>query len=246
MPHRKQGLDSWAIILFLNISEIQHFFEEARKAWIKKIKVIQENLPNSAFELIDRYKLTSDFLETLIAKYDIRNWSTDNHPEYREIWRYRPPTQKIIKQEKSFSTYHPQLLLMSFYGKCSKALEQNEPLAQDELIPFWNDLQNIAQSLHFKSNSTYNVISPEAAICAGSGVLLKLHRAWLRQEPEKEEWCVAQIVSTILSLDTYEHSDYPESPVSLSSEGFCATVLPSLWVECPDVAIFRECMIRLT
>jgi hypothetical protein len=70
LPHRRHGLHEWACHLFLNMPQMRPFFDQIRLQWIARLQAIEEG---------DGFK---DYLENLIAQYDIKNYEVQNHPEH--------------------------------------------------------------------------------------------------------------------------------------------------------------------
>jgi energy-coupling factor transporter ATP-binding protein EcfA2 len=246
LPHREQGLDLWARILFLNEPEFRAFFDEVRSSWIAKLKTVQELSEPTNFleELKTRYEITKEFLEKLITEYDIGNYSLENHSNHGEVWRFNPPEKLIARQEEFALANGDKQVLLFFPIKCEQIIDKGQPLPDNALPEFWDTLQNISKLVPpTDPDSTHNRI--EDAICGGVTVLLKLHRNWLRQNPDKDEWCITQIVKTIFNPPQPRECDQPDSLISLNWEAFCASIIPVLWAESPDSPILRECVIRL-
>ena len=70
LPHRRHGLHEWARHLFLNAPHMRLFFEQARLQWIARLQAVEES---------NQFK---DYLEKLIAQYDIKNYEVQSHSEH--------------------------------------------------------------------------------------------------------------------------------------------------------------------
>ena len=246
LSHRQQGLDQWALLFFLNEPEFRFFFDEVRSNWIAKLQTVQYlNEPTNFCEkLRTKYEVSKDFLERLIAEYDISNYSLENYPNHGEVWRFNPTENLIARREEYFKANNTKQLLLFFPAQCADILDKEQPLPEDALPNFWNTLQKISKlEPPTDPDSTHNTI--EDAVCGGATVLLKLHRDWLRQNPDKEEWCITQIVKTIFDPPQPREFDLPNSLISWNWEAFCASIIPALWAESPDLSILRQCVIRL-
>ncbi len=246
LPHREQGLDLWARILFLNEPEFRSFFDEVRQNWIANLQTVQDlNEPtNFLEELQTRHEVRKEFLEKLIAEYDIGNYSLENHPNHRKVWRFNPPEKLIARQEEYAKANGDKQVLLFFPLQCKQILDKGQPLPDNALPEFWDAVQNISKLVPpTDPDSTHNRIKD--AICGGATVLLKLHRNWLRQNPDKEEWCITQIAKIIFNPPQTRECDRPDSLISWNWEVFCASIIPVLWAESPDLPGLRQCIIRL-
>ncbi|MBV6626989.1 MAG: hypothetical protein KI793_29310 [Rivularia sp. (in: Bacteria)] len=249
LSHRKNGLDEWGQRLFLNDPDMRDFFEEVRSNWVIQLQFFQEeeDVKNPLETLLSFYKLNKDSLEKLIAQYDIKNYSRKNHSEYGDVWVFNPPDNLVAKREKYLNEQneqHEKQVLLLFPVQCLKILDKSQVLSLNELEILWNQLQEISNFTPPESfQDAVNRI--EDCICGGAAVLLKLHRDWLREYPEREQWCVLQIRKTICNPPQHKGYDSAESLVSWSWEAFCAQVIPIIWAEYPDKPDVRECVALL-
>jgi hypothetical protein len=172
LPHRRQEINGLSQFLFLNFPQTRPFFGEARSHW-------QSRLNES-----NRRDALSDYLEKLIARFDISNWKTQNHPEHGEIWAFEPPPMLRMKSE----------------------------------------------------------VNVEDAVCGGVAVLLQFHRDWLKQYPERKEWCVKQLINIIQNPPEAGTFESETDAIDWRWDSFCAQIIPLLWAEDPDSPIFRECV----
>jgi hypothetical protein len=114
LSHRKYGLHEWAQLVFLNDLNIRDFFEEVRSNWVIQLQSFQEekDVKNPLETLLSRYQLNKDFLERLIAQYDLKNYSTENHSEYGDVWVFNPPDNLLTKREKYLNQMASSFVLL--------------------------------------------------------------------------------------------------------------------------------------
>jgi hypothetical protein len=133
LPHRRHGLHEWAHRLFLNASQMQPFFERARLQWMERLQVIQES---NGFK---------DYLEKLIAQYDIKKYKLQSHPEHGEVWEFTPPEALRLKSETFYKDTEEKQLLLHYPISCRQMLDAGQSLPHDSLEQFWELLQRISR-----------------------------------------------------------------------------------------------------
>lgn len=246
LSHRKKGLHEWGHLFFFNDPNMRDFFEKARSNWVIQLQFFQEeeDIKSPLEMLLSRYQLNKDSLERLIAQYDIKNYGIQNHSEYGEVWVFNPPDNLVVKREKYLHEQREKQVLLLFPVQCLTILNKCQVLTLKELENLWSQLQEIS---HFTPLENPNDIvnSIEDCLCGGAAVLLKLHRDWLKRHPEREEWCVSQIIKTVYNPPQSSRYSSAESPVSWSWEAFCAQGIPTIWAEDPDEPTVRGCVARL-
>ncbi len=250
MPHRKLELNTDALSLFLHDENIRAFIENAREQWQTRF---QNSTPDDP--LYDR-------LAKLIREFDVNNWQQEEHPEFETLWRFQPPEEFLEQLEKERPQFLDQQLLLYFPFQCRQRLSENQPLSADELEDFWNSLQRIEQfsddelenfSQQLQENREFGkVADPDVgkryvrdALCAGATVLIHLHREWLREHPEKEEWCIQTLAETILSPPSPSPLDNDVSINDMNWDNFCAYAVSILWAEEPQSELWRQLIVRL-
>ena len=251
MPHRKQELSEVALHVFLNDEIIRKFIENAREQWQTRLQ--QSKLDDPLY----------DRLTKLSREFDIENWERGEHPEYGKFWRFQAPKDFLEQLVKERPQFLKQQTLFLFPSQCRQRLSENKALEEDELEEFWESLQrlerftdeeleNFSRQLHDRRESGLELDDPDAGIrqlrnslCAGVTVLIHLHREWLREHPEKEEWCVRTLVDTILSPPSPSPLDNEVSVFDMNWDNFCAYAIPILWVEEPESELWRRLIVRL-
>jgi hypothetical protein len=232
LPHRQTGLDQWGVWLFLNEPQMRPFFEQTRVRWIEQLESEQSN---------GQFK---DFLERIIPQYDIANYGFQKHDNDGDIWVYEAPEEIRRKNEEVRKSIEETQLLHMFLIYCRQILDGGQPLPQERIEQFWDQLQRISTFISHADEGSRDV-NVEDAVCGGAAVLLQFHRDWLKQSPDREAWCVAQLLKTIQNPRIDESPYVDIAFVTHKWDQFCAQVLPLLWVEDPDSPELRHCMAML-
>jgi hypothetical protein len=231
LPHRMRGLHELAHWLFWNVPQMRPFFEQVRSNWSKQLTAVQEG---------DKLK---DYLEQLVAIYDIRNYNIRKHPKHGDVLVFEPPEELRAKSEKIPNDSEKQLLLPNFPLHCRQILNEGKPLPHESLEEFWDHLQRVSEStLPVDAEPGVDV---KDAVCGGAAVLLQFHCDWLEQHPERREWCVEQILKTIHDPPKARRYDSEVNIYDGYWDSFCAQAIPLLWAEEPDSPILRECVALL-
>jgi hypothetical protein len=229
LPHRKKGLHDWAQDIFLNIQQMRPFFGNACLSWQNRLEVLHEG---------DELR---DYLEQLVAHYNIKNFRVQEHPEFGDIWIFQPPWGLRRKNEKIIKESEKRMLLLFFPLQCRQILNKSQPLAHDNLLQFWTVLQRISEFTP-REDVESEINNVEDAICGGIAVLVELHRDWLKQNPEKEKWCIDALLKTIQNPPEPRGFDSEVDIADWRWDSFCAQSIPLLWVENPDSPVLRECV----
>jgi hypothetical protein len=230
LPHRVNGIHNCADHLFLNEPSMRDFFEEIRTTWI--VKLNQESQESKRY------------LEKLIVDYDIENYTEMNDSEQGNALVFTPPSSVLARNVKLSQEIVERSNLTFFPFKCLQILDKGQVLSSNHLEQFWNVLQQIS-NVTLPESSDEVISRNEDALCGGAAVLLKLHRDWLKQNPEKEEWCFQEIIKTIFNPPIPVYYDAANSINSLGWEAFCAQLIPMIWSENPSEPIIRACIARL-
>lgn len=232
LTHRMRGLHELAQWLFWNVPQMRPFFEQARSNWSKQLTAVQEG---------DKLK---DYLEQLVAIYDIRNYNIRKHPEHGDVLVFEPPEELRAKSEKIPNDSEKQLLLLNFSRHCRQILNEGKPLPHESLEEFWDRLQRVSEST-LPVDAEPGVVDVKDAVCGGAAVLLQFHCDWLEQHPERREWCVGQLLKTIHDPPKAKRYDSGVDIYDGYWDSFCAQAIPLLWAEEPDLPILRECVALL-
>ena len=232
LPHREQGLHDLAPLLFVAISQMRPFFEQARSDWAARLATLQEGHP------------LKDYLETLVALYDIKNYRIEKHPEHGDVLVFEVPEELRARKQRTLRQLEERMLLLRFPMHCRQLLNAGQPLPQEDLGGLWNAIMRIAE-IKPPNDAEPGVISVDDGLCGGAAVLLRLHRDWLRQHPEREDQCVKLLTNRIHNPPSKRGLYIAEDNTDRRWDCFCAELLPVLWAEDPDLPVLRECVALL-
>jgi hypothetical protein len=228
LPHRKHGIHEWSKYFFLNIPEMRSFFEEVRLTWLKRLQV------NSEADSIKWY------LEELVNKYNIENYIIQNYPSQGDFWVFKPPKELDEKEISLREASERRLLRLSFPIRCRTILNEGQPLPAEQLDQFWRNIQYIADFSPIKD--AFGLYNTEHSICGGIAVLIQLHWDWLQQYPEREEWCLNQLIKIIHNPPEASELSSDDSNNESIWDIFCAQIVPLIWSKFSDSDIWRECI----
>jgi len=232
MPHRRLSLDQVAQYLFLNRAGLSPFFETVRARWVRELCDVQGD---SEF---------ASHLERLVARYTIENWRQENNPQHGKVWMFEQPEALRARAEPQLQEAEGNLARIGFPMRCRRLLDEGHGVAREDLGRFWDELVRVTESAQPADGEPTPVCRRDVA-CAGAAVLLVLHRDWLKENPEKEAWCVDQILAAVAGLPLTgtllsEHDLY-----NMGADAFCADAVPALWAGTPEDHTLRFCVARL-
>ncbi|MBE9053451.1 hypothetical protein IQ243_24190 [Nostocales cyanobacterium LEGE 11386] len=231
LPHRKHGLHQWALSLFLNTPEMQSFFEEARLHWLNRL---QGNSKEDGLKC---------FLEELVDNYNIENYRIQNHSGYGDFWVFESPKKTDEKEKALRQASELRLQFLSFPFRCHEILNAGQPLPDEQLEQSWNFLQQLAGFPSVEDDTgLYDI---ENSICGGIAVLIQFHWNWLQQYPEREQWCIEQLIKIIHEPPKANKFGNEESNLGWEWDIFCAKIIPLIWSKFSDSNKWRECVALL-
>ncbi len=235
MPHRKVQLDQVAIKLFLSNEDVRNNFEEYRARW-------KDRFSRSEFETV-----SPDTLENLIQWFDISNWKTRTDPENRKISiEFEMPKEMAERRQQGFKELQDRQLLIHLPIKFRRILNGEEQLAPDEAEKVWNTVRRVSEIVMPEDHPDYDILSKENAICGGIAVLYKNYKGWLREDPDKEQWCINKITGLIQGPPPDRSFDSEVGIGNWLWDRFCAEVMPIIWADDPENPLYRRCIAILT
>ncbi|MDT7043667.1 hypothetical protein [Candidatus Nitronereus thalassa] len=214
LPHRMPGFQVWSQHLFLNNKELRPIFDQAKIKW-------QERATHA-----DELK---EFLEKLIAQYTIENYRLEDTDDGRKVWVFIPPPALQERSDQIQQYTQDRALILGFPWQCKQLLEEGVGIPPEQLDTFWASLQRIQGIPNSEDEDSLH--TQTHALCGGAAVLIILHGQWIKQDPNKEAWCVEQILKTIQNPPKPSSYDSEIMSVDWQWDGFAAQALPCLWSE---------------
>ena len=176
LPHRKIELMGQVISLMPSSHELRLYLTKIIKKWHKSLSHKKDQDIEFTIELLNP------------ANYKISNDNTGNMPVF-ECPEHLKDYVKNITESRYYT-----INIDNFPIYCQKILEGNQPLDSDNLEQHWKTLRYFADSSEAQDQ---DVELYHTAVMGGIAVLVILHSRWLRNEPEKEQWCEDQIQQII-------------------------------------------------
>ena len=233
LPHRRIHLENLAQHLLLNVAQTREFFDRARAEWQSRIQAAGEDDDSVAY------------LEKMVALFDLLNWRHRQDAERGTVWEFTEPAELRERNEpvRQQIDNRQRFFLLPF--RCRQILDAGQPLSADEAEELWTVVQEVLESGP-PDEVDAGVVNIEDGVCGVAAVLLKLQRDWLRQHPDRADWCVDQIVRTVQNPPARHEFDSEVSSSDRQWDGFCAEVVPPLWAEDVQSPVLRECVALLT
>ena len=183
MPHRKVSIRQIALGVFMSDPTSTEFFAITRAGWQERLKSApaSENL--------------RDCLDNLVAWFDPENWQAGEHNGKPAIV-FNPPAHLVERAKKFEAEWAETSLPLFLPPECRRRIDENRPLAAEELDKWWKAVQDAAAIY------TRQPTDPKAAsaLVGAIGVVFILNRDWLRSRPEFESWARRSLRSELQRL----------------------------------------------
>jgi hypothetical protein len=161
--------------------------------------------------------------------YELKIGSDEKHLEIHFQWPEHMQEETSTELKKS----EDGMLLLSFPVKCRRILDGEISLSIHELDEFWSQIQHIFTM----AKQDIEIERPSQrvdALCGGIAVLFLHHRDWLKEFPEKEEWCIKYIFDTLDEPPQPSSFDCEESISGLHWDAFAGEAGVLFLTEEPD------------
>ena len=114
--------------------------------------------------------------------------------------------------EQAVEAANEQMQFITFPVSCRQLLDEQKQLRTDDLPSFWEQLTTIAvmEPPDGEEESDFRCRQRDAG-CGGVAVLICLHREWLREDPQREEWCLAYLADAVTVPFMRREFDTPNS-----------------------------------
>jgi len=227
LPHRKHDLHNIALWLFLNNKDMTPFFDAIFTDWTKKLQAGgSPGIPN-------------DDLELFAARFNKANYKTIEDPIEGTCYAFSAPEHLRRKGMADAQKAQESLLLLGSPMTCRQLLDARAPLSLEQVEQVCRTMDHVA-GLQETIDDETGLRRKVQTLCGGAAVLICLHRDWLREHPERERWCIDQIVKTVECPPSPGEFDMPETATGYRWDGFCAEAAPVLWAEDATNRRFRR------
>jgi hypothetical protein len=234
LPFRRENLLGLCCRLFLDDPVGRKRLSRLKNIWLRRART----LPKDA-----SFKST---LWRLAQHFDIACWTRAKNEDGEEAWAFTPPSAPpVADADEAASAESEPLQLTALPFLCRDALGGGDwPLAR-EPDQIWELLEIVLEVAREQSGETYGLRDPQDAVAGLIAVLLKLHREWLRADPERERACL----ENFLCVPERAVRPLPELFGASSHEAlwaiFCAEQLPLIWAETPASPSLRAAIARV-
>jgi hypothetical protein len=217
MEHRSIRMLDIAANLFSTNQKFRADLLNAREKW-------QETLDTKSSE-------QRAYIENLVSWFDPRNWKERELPDGSVEFVFYEPKSSHSEPE------HIEAQIWQFSQRRQKEsrrrIDENMPIREDNIVDFLSKAKELSDLKRddLKQNE-YEYIAE--AMCGTIAVLYKLHRSWLRDNPQEEKWCSEKLISFI-----------DNSPSGSTWIEFVCDVLPILWSEASNNSKWRKYIAKL-
>jgi hypothetical protein len=224
MPHRKMRVEEIAIGFLLQSKVEAEFFDACRRQWGRE----REYASFGGFPV--------GWYDSLIAGLISENWSDVDLPEVGTVKQFIPP-KEMVEQQEQLKERNRESEPFWMVRACRAVLNGEKALETDQCSVFVEKIREIGA---LDPETEENQRSRTAAVCAGIAVLLHTQFAWVKESPEREEWCRAVLLQALADLPP-DRSPWAECDESgLSAEDFAAEAITVLWAAAPTDERLRE------
>ena len=194
-PHRARLLAQIAVLLLQN-EDMQPFFASLRERWSKMLD--PEDRPSN--------------LKRLVERLNPPNYHLEKGADGNEYLVFEWPEELRERTEQEAAAAGQQVQFLSFPFRCRGILDGKAELAAAELGGFWMELTWIAAlSPEDYADDPVFASRQRDAVCGGAAILVCRHREWLLANPERERWCLAQLVGAVENHLARDLFDVPNS-----------------------------------
>lgn len=228
-PHRKHGMDQWAIRLFLTDDHVQTFLQSAAEEWKQRLQGLADGD-------------TDGRLEPLIPKFEIENYREIADEGGNTYLVYHQPAALQEKYAPRLKEINEQGQLRDFVMKCRQILDGQLSLDEVGLEQFWQEFQAVSL-IPDQEQPEPLFFSNRNARCAGAAVIIELHSKWVGQDLKRLMWCREQLIESVVNPPGYLDGDLEDfAGDDWVWDSFCARAIPTIWQQQPNSSELRECV----
>ncbi|MGW4498902.1 hypothetical protein ACWENR_09825 [Micromonospora sp. NPDC004336] len=181
----------------------------------------------------------------MLAATDIANYHAVRATDGKTYLAYTPPA--AIEEEAREMRDHldRDRAWLVFAHTMRRNITDHVRPSDTELEEQWATVQPQLDALVPDAESPSSISGVEDLRCGYAAWLVLCARDWLRNHPDRDEWCRAVLLRPLTDpTATRSHAD-PDSPSDDEWDVFCAEALTALWAETPDDVAVRAAVARL-
>lgn len=202
MPHRGKYLLDTANELFLKDATVQQFLNAQAQTWAKEV----ETRPNESLEL-------------LAARFDPKNYALTDLGDGRFRIDFDWPEHLRERTKARADAAEKGSLAITFPHRCRRILNCEETIDGAQVEDFWKQFRSLVDWAA-SDGASGSPMRRSGVIAGGVAVLVIFHRSWLKERPEREAWCLAQLRR--LPPEERDELDTPFSIMDTAAEAFAA------------------------
>ncbi|MFI7027011.1 hypothetical protein ACIBMZ_30345 [Micromonospora sp. NPDC049900] len=181
----------------------------------------------------------------MLAVTDIANYHAVRATDGRTYPVYTPPAALEEEAREMPDHLDQDYAWMVFAHTMRRNITDHVRPSDTELEEQWATVQPQLDALVPNAESPSSISGVEDLRCGYAAWLVLCARDWLRNHPDRDEWCRAVLLRPLTDpTATVSHAD-PDSPSDDRWDVFCAEALTALWAETPDDLAVRAAVARL-
>lgn len=229
LPHRKRSINSTALMLYINNSEIQEYFVSIITNWtaiVRDIEAQGETFP---------------YLTRLITFFNIENYESKNDGK-QIFFEYKEPEALTAEFEQTRIETQIDQDLHLFPFRCLQDIEKGVKYNLMQSEGLWKSIQQIAKTNDDNPYGSFG--GKHKSILGGCAVLLYNVKSWISEHPEITDWTIDYIEQV---LKGYQTNSYGRAQADMGDSwtAFTARILGMLWSEKPNNKQLRRLMGQL-
>lgn len=225
LAHRKTTLGDVLLQRFFTDAEARSFLTSVQAKWVEDLQNLEESEE-------------AGFLENITLRFDESNWQMRKLENGITI-EFIESQERRLKLAEVRESHEKHMTVLTFPMTCRKMIDEQLKLNPLDLEAFWNRLKDIAEDAE-QARSRGN--RPEDAVVGGIAALMILHKDWLAEDPEREDWCVKQFIDVFNNPPQRPQFHSANSISNYHWDNFAAMFIPQMLADDPnDVAVRSIC-----
>lgn len=229
LEHRHTTIEQLALSQLLQDEQERRYFTALSEGWLARV---DEHGEPAA-------------LRFLAARFDPDSWQERTDESGVAHLKFEAPEELRAESEVTLRELAERRFWLTLPMQCRQVLDGLVTLDADSLEETWQRGHSLLERDPPSDLTDDGVVSKDDVACGFAATFIVGHRAWLREHPERERWCVDTLIAAVDTPRDLHFMDSPGSGVEWSWDYFCAEALPRLWAERPDDVRLRSGIARL-